>query len=92
MKLPLSRVGVLISLAYCTLHKRTPLRETFSDSPPAVIRNTKPPWEKENTEEPGDTLRQELREKRSTLLEKQKKDGERNTMEASRAIGSEKLL
>ena len=46
------------------------LRETFSDSPPAVIRNRKPPWEKENTEEPGDTLRQELREKRSTLLEK----------------------
>ena len=40
------------------------------DSPPAAIRNRKPPWEKENTEEPGDTLRQELREKRSTLLEK----------------------
>ena len=51
------------------LHKEL-LRETFSDSPPAVIRNRKPPWEKENTEEPGDTLRQELREKRSTLLEK----------------------
>jgi hypothetical protein len=51
------------------LHKEL-LRETFSDSPPDVIRNRKTPWETENTEEPGDTLRQELREKRSTLLEK----------------------
>jgi hypothetical protein len=38
------------------------LREVFPDSPPAVSRNRKPPWEKENTEEPGDTLLQELRE------------------------------